>query len=87
MSIICDNKSLVDAVHSTTGVENKLLRIDISVLRDMLQNGKISEFRWIATELQVANALTKSGCSSLYLLEILQNKLRFDMQSASFIKL
>lgn len=86
VSIVCDNKSLVDAVHTTTQSENKWLRIDISVLRDMLQHGDVTEFRWISTDLQVANSLTKSGCSSLYLLEILQNKLRFDTPSAAFIE-
>ena len=86
VSIICDNKSLVDAVHTTTAVENKRLRISISVLRDMLKNNDIREFRWINTDLQVANALTKSGCSSLYLLKILRNRLRFDAESATFIE-
>ena len=83
--ILSDNKSLVDHLHSTTSVENKRLRIDICVLRDMFQNGDISQFKWIPTNLQVANALTKKGSSSVYLNQILQNSLKFDMSSGAFI--
>ena len=31
-----DNRSLVEAVHSTKNIEDKMLRINMSVLRDML---------------------------------------------------
>ena len=86
ISIMCDNKSLVDAVHSTTSVENKRLRIDISVLRDMVSQSHIAEFRWISTHLQVANALTKSGCSSLYLLNVLQYDLRYEAKTGAFVE-
>ena len=33
ISVMCDNKSLVEAIHSSTMVENKHFQIDISVLR------------------------------------------------------
>ena len=88
ITILCDNKSLVDQLHTTTAIENKRLRIDISVLKDMLQEGDISQFKWVPTELQIANALTKKGCSSLYLHEVLNNRqLRFDMSSGAFISI
>ena len=88
ITIICDNKSLVDQLHTTTAIENKRLRIDISVLKDMLQEGDISQFKWVPTELQIANALTKKGCSSLYLHEVLNNRqLRFDVSSGAFISM
>ena len=82
--IFCDNKSLIDQIHSTTSVENKRLRIDISVLRDMHHNGEIQQFKWVPTDIQVANALTKKGCSSFYLSQILQGRLRFNISSGSF---
>ena len=85
ITILCDNKSLVDHLHSSTSIENKRLRIDISVLRDMLQRDEISQFKWIPTDIQVANGLTKKGCSTLYLYEILQNRLQFDISSGAFI--
>lgn len=82
--IFSDNKSLVDNLHTTTSVEDRRLRIDICVLRDMCQNGEITQLRWIPTELQVANALTKKGCSSLYLYQILQRRNTFDISSGVF---
>ena len=85
--ILSDNKSLIDHLHSSTSVENKRLRIDIHVLRDMYHNNEIHEFKWIPTELQVANALTKKGCSSLYLTQILQGRSRFDFSSGAFVPL
>ena len=36
ITIICDNKSLVNAVHTSTSVENKRLQIDIGALREMI---------------------------------------------------
>ena len=84
ISVMCDNKSLVEAIHSSTMVENKRLQIDISVLRDMLQNQEINELRWISTSMQVANPLTKTGCSLLYLMDIMNHKKRFIASSGSF---
>ena len=54
----------------------------------MLQEDDISQFKWVPTELQIANALTKKGCSSLYLYEVLNNRqLRFDMSLGALISL
>ena len=51
-----DNKSLVDALHSTTSVEEKSLRINIAVLRDMMQRKGVI---WVKTANQITNALTR----------------------------
>ena len=59
-----DNRSLVDAVHSTKAVEDKHLRIDVAVLRDMLHRGDVSEVSWVQSSRQLANALTKAGAST-----------------------
>ena len=53
LSVLCDNKSLVDNVHSSTAVDNKRLQNDISSLRDDLNQKNIHELRWIETSLQV----------------------------------
>lgn len=86
ISLLCDNRSLVDAVHSSTNVENKRLQIDVGVLRDMLQQGDLQEFRWIENQKQVANALTKTGASTDYLLDIIRLQLKFDERSGTFLK-
>ena len=84
ISVISDNKSLVNAVHTSTSVESKRLQIDISILREMIQVGHINQFRWIETKYQVANSLTKAGASVDYLLAILKTPLRFDFDSGLF---
>ena len=85
ISVLCDNKSLVDNVHSSTAVDNKRLQIDISILRDDLHQKNIHELRWIETSLQVANCLTKNGCSSQYLLDIMRLRKRFDFNTGGGI--
>ena len=84
ISILCDSRSLVDAVHSSTAVQSKRLQIDVGVLRDLLHRSEIQEFRWISTQLQVANTLTKAGTSSEYLLRILRRQLRFQHNTGAF---
>ena len=44
ISILSDNKSLVQAVHKTTSLENKRLQIDINVLREMIEKQEIHEY-------------------------------------------
>lgn len=85
ISILSDNRSLVDAVHTSTAIQNKWLQIDISVLRDALQSHQVEEFRWVSTELQVANALTKAGCSSDYLLNVLRRQLQYRHSTGAFV--
>ena len=84
-SIFSDNRSLVEASHTTTQMENKRLQIDIGILREMLERNEIDELRWIDTKYQVANPLTKAGTSSDYLLHIVSGKgLRFNFNTGIF---
>ena len=62
-----DNRSLVDAVYSTKSVEDKHLRVDVAVLRDMVNRGDLSEVSWVQSSHQLANALTKAGASTTQL--------------------
>ena len=59
-----DNKSLVDALYSTKAVEDKYLRINIAVLRDMLSQQDLHSVSWLRSSRQLANVLTKRGASS-----------------------
>lgn len=59
-----DNRSLADTLQSTKQVEDKLLRINMAVLRDMLQRGDIHSVSWVQSSLQLANVLTKRGASA-----------------------
>ena len=82
--VFCDNKNLVNAVHSSTNLEDKRLIIDVSVLRDFLLQKELTKFEWVATESQLANTFTKQGASDKLLLNVLNQKLMFNFGSASF---
>ena len=84
-TIICsDNRGLCDSVYATTSVEDKRLFIDICVLRDMIQNEEINDFRWVSTDFQVSNALTKQGASAFSLVQLLNNKMKFNLSNLMF---
>ena len=82
--VYCDNKNLVNAVHASTNLEDKRLVIDISVLRDLLNQQELTDFVWVDTKSQLADALTKRGASDKLLVNVINNKLRFHFQSVSF---
>ena len=84
ISVISDSKSLVESVHKTTSVENKAMQIDINMIREMLENNIVSEFRWIATKSQIANALTKRGASTDEIKRILTNSCKFNHNTSIF---
>ena len=82
--VYCDNRNLVNAVHSSTNLEDKRLVIDVSVLRDFLQQKELSDFCWVSTEFQLADTLTKQGASDKLLINVLNKKLCFKPDSALF---
>ena len=67
-----DNKSVVEAIHSTKLVEDKRLRIDIGAMKQSLENGEVSAIKWCPGNQQLANCMTKKGASGCDLLTILQ---------------
>ena len=82
--VFCDNKNLVKAAHSSTNIEDKRLIIDVSILRDLLERKELTEFIWVPTEDQLANALTKQGASDKLLLRVFNESLCFDFDSIKF---
>lgn len=66
-----DNKSVVDAIHSTKLVEDKRLRIDIAAILEMTLKNSV-HVKWCPGKLQLANTMTKRGASGLELLKVLQ---------------
>ncbi len=80
-----DNRNLVNAVYSSTNLEDKRLVLDISILRDLIERRELTELKWVATDLQLADVFTKQGASCKLLLNVLNNHaLRFDKNSGSF---
>ena len=83
--VYCDNQNLVKAVHSSTNLEDKRLIIDISILRDMLEQNELTHLKWVPTEHQLANSLTKQGASNKLLLSVFNdNNLRFHKNHGIF---
>ena len=84
--LFCDSKNLVNAVHSSTSLEDKRLIIDVSVIRDMLEQQELTRFMWVKTEIQLADTFTKKGASDKLLIDVFNStKLRFDLRSGSFL--
>ena len=63
-----DNKSLMELLHSSRLVGDERLRIDMAVLKDMMDQNEITLVSWIPTVHQLANGLTKRGASVASLL-------------------
>ena len=63
-----DNKSLYDAIQSNTSVAEKRLRLDISSIKELINDNQVKHVVWSASNEQLADCLTKKGASSLELL-------------------
>ena len=59
-----DNKSLYDVLQSAKMVDDRRLRIDLAVIRDMTEKREITSISWVDTSLQLADCLTKRGAST-----------------------
>ena len=66
-----DNRSLFQAAHTTNTLSDKRLRIEMSIVREMIERGEL-ELVWVEAKHQLADVLTKKGASSASLLEVLQ---------------
>ena len=61
------------------------MTIDVSVLRDMVSHGEIDNIKWVSTDKQLSNCMTKQGAPSYSLIHALNNKLKFDFDNAVFV--
>ena len=66
-----DNKSLFDAANTCKTISDIRLRVEMSIVREMLDRGEI-KLSWIKSTDQLADVLTKSGASSSPLLEVIE---------------
>ena len=69
-----DNRSLVEALDSSRGVEDRRLRIDIALLKDILSGGEIDSVSWVRTSEQLADCLTKRGASAQRLRSVISGQ-------------
>ena len=70
VELYVDCKSLYDAINTTNLLSDKRLRIDIALLREMVERSEL-KVKWIQTKAQVADILTKCGPSRINLVKIL----------------
>ena len=76
IKIICktDNSGMHDSSHSSTMILDKRLRIEMAILREMLDNKEIDDITWVPNIHQVADALTKRGVPSFKILQHLKGQ-------------
>ena len=67
-----DSKDLYDAVNITNIISDKRLKIEMVVLREMVDNNRI-KLEWITKDYQLEDVLTKKGASDEQLIEVLRN--------------
>ena len=63
-----DNHQLYDSVYSIRPIQDKRLRTEIALLREMINKNEITKINWIENKYQIADCLTKYGASSEKLL-------------------
>ena len=61
VNAIIDNKGTYDAVHSTIAVQDKRLRRDISMIKELLNEKEVTRIMWCEGKNQLADGLTKWG--------------------------
>ena len=69
-----DNKSLFDAVKTTNMLAEKRLLIDMSALREMIDRKEVY-IKWVNSEHQLADVLTKLGANKKKLTDVLSSGL------------
>ena len=77
IKIFCktDKCCLYDLVHASTQILDKRLCIEIAISREMIERKEIAEISWIATDVKIADSLTKKGVPSLGSYQGLKNHL------------
>ena len=70
ITCMTDNKNLYDAAHTTKTVVDARLRVDMAIVRQMIDRREVV-IRWIETEKQLADCLTKQGASGFKLQQAL----------------
>ena len=66
-----DSKQLHEALYSIRPVLDKRLRVEIGTLCEMLEKKEINSVKWISSEEQLTNCLTKRGASCDSLVNVL----------------
>ena len=68
-----DNKSLIQSVKSTTLVSKERLLVTIAAIQQILDQDEAC-LKWIPTNKQIADCITKNNASPSELLDLIKNK-------------
>ena len=74
IKLMVDNKSLFDNVYSVKNVNEKRLRIDIAVIKELVSEDRLV-LEWVETKCQLADVLTKKEVNPIKLNNVLQSGL------------
>ena len=66
------SKSLLESDYSTKFLKEKRLKVDVSVIPEMLEKKEIHSINWCPSNRQLADCLTTSSASSLKLMTVLK---------------
>lgn len=69
---IVDNKSTRDAVYSSTCVDERRLRPDIAIIKELIDEKTVSEVKWVRGQHMLADVMTKRGVNPLPLMSVMQ---------------
>ena len=67
-----DNESLYRNAYSTTMAEERRLRVDIAIIKEMILREELSSLKWIPASSQLADSLTKNGADPAKLTAVLE---------------
>ncbi len=70
---ITDNMSARTSIYSESEVGERILRGDIAIIKEMINEGRVQEVKWVDGNLMLADLLTKRGVNKLALLDVLQS--------------
>ena len=54
---VTDNQSRLETVYSTENIQDKRMKVNIAILRNMLSTGEITKVKWIKSSLQLSNQI------------------------------
>ena len=70
---LTDCFSLFEAAHSTTSIQDRRLRIEMSILREGISRDEFT-LKWVKTGLQLADCFTKKGSNPRSLISQITGK-------------
>ena len=65
-----DNKSLWENIHNTRQCEERLLRNSIAGMKELIENKMVNDVKWVPTNKQLADCLTKKAKKGDWLLDV-----------------